>query len=103
MRTRRFRTRWTDSITTAMSAQSALVSRYVLEHARVKDAMTLWHLITRTDAADRSAVVDALDQRAPMPLGVTRDTAINVNQAALDLWWDSLGLQDASWWRKWKQ
>jgi len=37
-----------------------------------------------------------------MPLGVTRDAVMNLNRAALDLWWDSLGLQDASWWRKWK-
>jgi hypothetical protein len=75
---------------------------YVLAHARTKDAMTLWHLIARSSAAQRQAVIDALDKLAPMPIGVTRDAVMNLNRAALDLWWDSLGLQDASWWRKWK-
>lgn len=75
---------------------------YVLEHARPKDAMTLWHLISRTERADREAVVSALEKLAPMPLGVTRDAIVNLDRAALDLWWDALGLQDASWWRMWK-
>jgi len=75
---------------------------YVLEHARSNDAMTLWHLIARTDETERDVVIDALEKRSPMPLGVTRDAVMNLNRAALDLWWDSLGLQDASWWRKWK-
>ena len=64
--------------------------------------MTLWHLIARTDETERDVVIDALEKRSPMPLGVTRDAVMNLNRAALDLWWDSLGLQDASWWRKWK-
>jgi FecR protein len=75
---------------------------YILEQARPKDAMTLWHLIARTDGTEREAVIDALEKHSPMPLGVTRDAVTNLNRAALDLWWDSLGLQDASWWRKWK-
>jgi hypothetical protein len=75
---------------------------YVLEHARDKDAMTVWHLIARTSGAERDRVVTALDKLVPMPLGVTRDAVLNLNRAALDRWWDSLGLQDASWWRKWK-
>jgi len=75
---------------------------YVLAHARTRDAMTLWHLIARSDGTQREAVIDALDKMAPMPIGVTRDATQNLNRAALDLWWDSLGLQDASWWRMWK-
>lgn len=75
---------------------------YVLANVRDKDAMTLWHLIARTGGGDRSSVVTALERIAPMPQGVTRDAVMNLDHRALDLWWDSLGLQDATWWRKWK-
>ncbi len=76
---------------------------YVLEHARDKDTMTLWHLIARTTGEDRNAVVTALDKRAPMPIGVTRDAIEHLDRSALDLWWNALGLDDATWWRKWKR
>jgi FecR protein len=76
---------------------------FVLEHASEKDAMTLWHLIARVPESDRAAVVDALDRRVPMPIGVTRDAVLHLNRAALDLWWDALGLRDATWWRTWKR
>jgi hypothetical protein len=76
--------------------------RYVLEHARGRDAMTLWHLIPRVPAADRPAVVDALAAVVPLPPGVSREAMLGLNRAALDQWWDTLGLNEASWWRKWK-
>lgn len=75
---------------------------YVLQHVRPQDAMTLWHMIPRTTGADRTAVIDTLNRLAPMPIGVTRDAAQNLDQRTLDLWWNALGLQDASWWRMWK-
>ena len=76
---------------------------YVLEHARPRDAMTLWHLIARVGPRERTSVVDALAARTPMPAGVTRDAVLTLDRSALDRWWDSLGLQEAGWWRKWKQ
>lgn len=75
---------------------------YVLGHAREKDAVTLWHLIARVEPTDRTAVIDTLEHLVPMPVGVTRDAVLHLNQKALDLWWDALGLRDATWWRKWK-
>ena len=65
--------------------------------------MTLWHLIPRVSGADRTAVVDALAARVPMPAAVTRDAVLRLDRAALDQWWDTLGLDEASWWRKWKR
>ena len=76
---------------------------YVLTHARRRDAMTLWHLVSRVDAAHRPAVVDALARLVPMPDGATRDAVMHLDRAALDGWWNALGLQDASWWRVWKR
>jgi hypothetical protein len=75
----------------------------VLAHARERDAMTLWHLIPRVDAADRAAVVDALESSAPMPASVTREAVMRLDKAALDRWWDALGLGETSWWRIWKR
>ena len=72
-------------------------------HARPHDNMALWHLIARVAAADRAVVVDALSARAPMPATVTREAVLRLDRAALDQWWDALGLDEATWWRRWKQ
>ena len=85
------------------AARKAVSLRFVLEHARPRDAMTLWHLIARVAPADRAAVIDALARRVPMPAPVTRDAVLRLDRAALDQWWDTLGLDEATWWRKWKQ
>jgi hypothetical protein len=76
---------------------------YVLAHARTRDAITLWHLIPRVAPADRTAAIDALSARVPMPAAVTRDAVLRLDRAALDQWWDALGLDEATWWRKWKR
>ena len=65
--------------------------------------MTLWHLIPRVASHARAAVVDALAARAPMPPTVARDAVLRLDRAALDQWWDALGLDEATWWRKWKR
>ena len=85
------------------AARTATSLRFVLEHARLRDAMTLWHLIARVAPADRTAVIDALERRVPMPRTVARDAVLRLDRAALDQWWDTLGLDEATWWRKWKQ
>jgi ferric-dicitrate binding protein FerR (iron transport regulator) len=76
--------------------------RILVDRARERDAMTLWHLIPRVDGAERILVVDALAARVAMPAGVTRDEVMRLDRAALDGWWDALGLLDTGWWRKWK-
>ena len=76
--------------------------RFVVEHSGNGDALTLWHLLSRVDAKDRPAVMDALADQVAMPSGVTHDAVMRLDKAALDLWWESLGLGDTSWWRTWK-
>jgi hypothetical protein len=39
---------------------------------------------------------------APPPPVATRDAIVAGNPAALDAWWNTLGLDSASWWRFWK-
>jgi hypothetical protein len=74
----------------------------VLAHAGPGDAMTLWHLISRVDAPDRPAVVDALAEYLAMPDGITGDAILALDPAALDRWWNALGLGQANWWRQLK-
>lgn len=74
----------------------------VLATARRRDAFTLWHLLSRVSAQERPRVYDRLAALVPPPAGVTREDVVRGDSQALDVWWDSLGLQSASWWRLWK-
>jgi hypothetical protein len=84
------------------AVRKAASLRYVLDRARGRDAMTLWHLISRVGPADRATVVDALAVRVPLPSAVSREAVLRLDRTALDRWWDTLGLDEANWWRKWK-
>ena len=74
----------------------------VLSNARKADAFTLWHLLARTAGEARSRVYDHLADLVPAPEGVTREGILRLDRDMLDLWWNALGLDDASWWRIWK-
>jgi hypothetical protein len=72
---------------------------HVLSHARHRDALTLWHLLTRGSAHERGRVYERLAVVAPPPPGVTRELALGGDRTALSLWWDSLGVDTGTWWR----
>jgi hypothetical protein len=74
----------------------------VLASARRRDAFTLWHLLTRVPAAERGLVYDRMAVLAPPPPVATREAVIAGSPAAIDAWWNTLGLDSASWWRFWK-
>jgi hypothetical protein len=74
----------------------------VLAEARKRDALTLWHLLSRTIENERGRVFDRLAQLIPPPPVVTRAGVLNGERAMLDAWWDKLELGDTSWWRMWK-
>jgi hypothetical protein len=82
------------------AARHAEALRSVLSRAEGGHAVTLWHLIKRVDGADRAAIVEALADQVALPPGVTRDAVLRLDEAALDQWWNALGLGDADWWRK---
>jgi hypothetical protein len=62
----------------------------VLSEARDRDTLTLWHLLSRVDAADRERVFDRMAELTPLPPGVTRETALALDPAALRLWREEL-------------
>ncbi len=76
--------------------------RVVLAEARPRDALTLWHLLSRTEGLERARVYDRLAELVPPPKGVTREGILAGDRHMRDLWWDALGLGDTSWWRMWK-
>jgi hypothetical protein len=71
----------------------------VLSSARPRDAMTLWHLLGRGSLEERSLVYDRLAALAAPPDGVTRDRILHGDRAAMNRWWDRLGVGIPSWWR----
>ena len=71
----------------------------ILSQARRRDALTLWHLLTRGTASERMQVFDRLALLAPPPDGVTRELVLRGDHAAIDQWWDSLGVDTGTWWR----
>jgi hypothetical protein len=74
----------------------------VLTRSRKKDAITLWHLLTRTNEAELARVYDRLARLIPPPKRVTREGILRGDRAMIDAWWDELELGDTEWWRMWK-
>jgi hypothetical protein len=71
----------------------------VVSAARRRDALTLWHLLSRGTPAERHRVYDRLATLAPPPPGVTREAVVAGDRGALDQWWNALGLQTGGWWK----
>jgi FecR protein len=75
----------------------------VLAVSRKRDALTLWHLLSRVNGPDRARVYDRLAELVPPPPQVTRDGVMRLDQHMLDLWWSQLGFGDISLWRTWER
>jgi hypothetical protein len=76
----------------------------VLERARKEDALTLWHLLTRTSDEERARVYDRLAALVPPREGITREGVIASHRQMLDQWWVQISGRRApmAWWRMWK-
>ena len=75
----------------------------ILAEARQRDALTIWHLLSRVDDPQRGAVYDRLATLVPPPSAVTRDGILRLDQKMLDLWWNQLDLGNISLWRTWER
>jgi len=75
----------------------------MLAQARARDALSLWHLLSRTEGAERERVYERMSALAPPPASVTREGVLQLNQSMLDQWWNALGLGDIAIWRYWEQ
>ena len=74
----------------------------VLAEARPRDALTLWHLLSRVGGDERALVFDRLAAIVSLPASVTRDGIVAGDREMLDAAWDALGLGVTTWWRLWK-
>jgi hypothetical protein len=85
------------------SAQRAAAMQAILREARARDALTLWHLLTRISESDRPIVYGRLTALVPPPPGVTREGIFHLNRTMLDSWWNALDLGDIGLWRRFEQ
>src|ERR1700733_10945054 len=51
----------------------------ILAEARVRDTLTLWHLLQRVDVGDRGRVYDRMASLTPIPSGVSRRPALQLD------------------------
>jgi len=72
----------------ANTRSSALV--WILDQARPRDTLTLWHLLARVEGEDRARVYERMAAFAPPPAGVTREGVLALDQKRLEAWRDAL-------------
>jgi len=71
----------------------------VLSAAEPSDAITLWHLLPRVSSDERARVAARFAELIGEPAGVPREHVLALDPAALDAWWDQIGLGPAAEWR----
>jgi hypothetical protein len=62
----------------------------VLAESRPRDTLTLWHLLSRVDAGDRGRVADRITALTPLPSGVSRAKALQLDPDTLKRWREEL-------------
>ena len=84
----------------ARGGEAAL--RLVLAHARAGDAITLWHLLARTEGAARAQVYRRLAALAPPPSGTSEDGVLRLREPDLERWWNALPGSPGTlpWWQR---
>lgn len=80
------------------TAARAAALQTVLDTARRRDALTLWHLLSRTSSTERARVYARLAELAPPPTDVSREAVLAGDREALDAWWTSLDIEGTTFW-----
>ena len=62
----------------------------ILAESRVRDTLTLWHLLSRVAEGDRGRVFDRIAALTPVPAGVSRERALQLDPETLMRWKDEL-------------
>jgi hypothetical protein len=62
----------------------------VLAESRVRDTLTLWHLLSRVKESDRALVYDRMAALTPVPGGVSREKALALDPETLRRWKEEL-------------
>jgi hypothetical protein len=64
--------------------------RVVLSQARVRDTLTLWHLLSRADPEERVRVLDRMVELSPLPQSVAREKLLELDKDTLNRWREEL-------------
>lgn len=75
----------------------------VLKAAQRRDALTLWHLLSRTHGEEREQVYQRLAEVVALSPAASPDAIYRGDPAAFDAAWLDLGLGETTWWRTWKR
>lgn len=62
----------------------------ILAESRVRDTLTLWHLLSRVEPGDRGRVFDRIAALTPVPVGVSRELALKLDPETLKRWKEEL-------------
>jgi putative zinc finger protein/FecR-like protein len=62
----------------------------ILADARVRDTLTLWHLLSRVEFHDREQIYARVAALTPVPAGVSREKALSLDPETLARWRDEL-------------
>ncbi|HTA67730.1 MAG TPA: FecR domain-containing protein [Bryobacteraceae bacterium] len=62
----------------------------ILAEARVRDTLTLWHLLSRVGVQDRARVYDRIASLTPVPPGISRQLALKLDPDTLRRWKEEL-------------
>ena len=62
----------------------------LLQTSRVKDTLTLWHLLARVNGDERRRVFDRMTSLVDLPADVTREGILNLDSAMLNKWKEKL-------------
>ena len=60
--------------------------RVIRTESRVRDTLTLWHLLSRVDPEERARVFDRMVELVPLPQGISREKVLNLDKDALARW-----------------
>jgi hypothetical protein len=62
----------------------------ILAESRVRDTLTLWHLLWRVEAGDRERVYDRIATLTPTPAGISREQVLKLDPETLNRWKEEL-------------
>ncbi|MCC7342312.1 MAG: FecR domain-containing protein [Bryobacterales bacterium] len=75
----------------------------LLREARSRDALTLWHLLSRAAPSERLQVAARFAELVTLPRNLAIPNLAAGEAAAMDAAWNALSLGDTHWWRTWKR
>jgi hypothetical protein len=56
----------------------------ILSFARLRDTLTLWHLLSRVTPGDRAPIYDRIEALTPIPAGISRERVLTLDPETLN-------------------